>query len=318
MDFWHPHKESKRSGLCKNFPYNIGMRGLSRRPYTAQSGFSLAQILVAAGFLGFLSLVFSQMINNAQKAQKGVQNSVDFDILKGSIQNILNNKSLCDVAFRSADNLQAASFSNSAGPYPASDASLQPVGLLRLGNSSPPVVVAQTGLELGGGLRVASVSLRQLGAQQASGTGFSYPVTLEVVAEKKTGGFGGETLRSKSQIFVIQTNATGSIMGCGGSGGSSAPRPLDSARPWIKDKILCRTSAGNLSVFNFAGESLAGVGGRLLYVSPHGDVPLSIAYDPTSGAYISYGGGNVAVATSCIGAGKSLQTIANDADNIDR
>jgi hypothetical protein len=56
-------------------------------------GFSIVQALVGAVILGFLAVAFSQLISNALKGQKNVQNAVDFDILKSNLNLTLNPRS---------------------------------------------------------------------------------------------------------------------------------------------------------------------------------------------------------------------------------
>ncbi len=65
-----------------------------------KSGFSIIEILVASMFLVAITYGFFQFLSGAMKGQKNVQNAVDFDILKTSLNLVLNTKA-CDGAFRS-------------------------------------------------------------------------------------------------------------------------------------------------------------------------------------------------------------------------
>lgn len=71
----------------------------SKNKQSTEQGFSLIEVLIAAAILGGLAVAFTQYLTGAMKGQQFVQNAVDFDIIKTSINMVLNTKA-CDGAFR--------------------------------------------------------------------------------------------------------------------------------------------------------------------------------------------------------------------------
>lgn len=63
--------------------------------YSNRSGFTLIQALVSIAIMTVAILAFTTFLNQAQRTQKGVQNSVDFDMIKTSLNLVLNTKA-CD------------------------------------------------------------------------------------------------------------------------------------------------------------------------------------------------------------------------------
>jgi hypothetical protein len=63
-----------------------------------ENGFSLAQVIVAAGLLGGLSLVFMQLMKNMGQAQNFAQSKSDEIELKSSIRMILDDERFCRVS----------------------------------------------------------------------------------------------------------------------------------------------------------------------------------------------------------------------------
>ncbi len=155
-------------------------------------GFSIVAVLVAAGIMGFLALVFSKMILNSKKGQKSVENSLDFDVLKTTTKMILNKKSLCDNAFRSSGT--AATFNPTLLPQ-------SNFNEIRLGTQ----IVASPSMTLGGGLVIDKLELSQVSGTVPDTITIPsktiYPVELVISALKKTSGVGGSTLSNKFNPF---------------------------------------------------------------------------------------------------------------------
>ncbi|MAX65966.1 MAG: hypothetical protein QF441_12665 [Bacteriovoracaceae bacterium] len=63
-----------------------------------EKGFSLAQVMIAAGLLGGLSLIFMQLMKNMGQAQNFAQSKSDEIELKSSMRMILNDEKFCRVS----------------------------------------------------------------------------------------------------------------------------------------------------------------------------------------------------------------------------
>ncbi len=174
-----------------------------------KNGFSIISVLVAAGLLGILALVFSKMIMNSQKGQKNVENSLDFDVLRSSIALVINNPSHCAVAFKNSvsPSPTAAQFPNPSGV----DANKKLESIV-LGAST----IAKVGMNLGGGLKIDKLELQDISPVS---TPNKFEVALIVEATKASESYGAPKLSNASNPFrfSISTNpSTSEIIGCGG------------------------------------------------------------------------------------------------------
>lgn len=117
-----------------------------------ENGFSLIGVLVAAGIIGFLALSFSDMLLNSKRGQMSVENSIDFDVLRSSIQVVLNNSPLCAIAFKNNDTPQGlVQFMVPTSGIPAN----KKLHSIFMGSSK----IAEVGMILGGGLKIDKLEL---------------------------------------------------------------------------------------------------------------------------------------------------------------
>ncbi len=175
------------------------------------NGFSLVGVLVAAGIMGFLAVVFSQMISNSQKGQKSVENSIDFDILRSSIQLVLNKPSLCGAAFKNSDTTDPIARFHPTTSIPT-DKKLHSIFM---GSSK----IAEVGMNLGGGLTITKLELEFIPPPLPPAPPpppNNYEVNLIVEASKASGAYGGYKLSNASNPFrfSIQTSSSDEIVGC--------------------------------------------------------------------------------------------------------
>ena len=192
-----------------------------------KDGFSIVMVLVGTALLGLLALCFSEMIGGAMKGQKNVQNAVDFDILKTSINMVLNTKA-CDGAFKNAagNNVEL----NFPGTMPLGTniivaASPFPIAKILQGNS----LIAEQGASLGGGMKISKLELVDAiyDGDQAIGspavTYKAFVATLNVEATKASGSYGNQSPRATfSMRLLLRPNAgntAGAVEKCGPSDG---------------------------------------------------------------------------------------------------
>ncbi len=197
-------------GLCARLGFLYYNQAMSSRTNFG-NGFSLVGVLVAAGIMGFLALVFSQIITNSQKGQKSVENSIDFDILRSSIQLVLNKPSLCGAAFKNSDATDPIARFHPTSSIPT-DKKLHSIFM---GSSK----IAEVGMKLGGGLEITKLDLEYIPPPAPPAPPpppNSYEVNLIVEASKASGSYGGSKLSNASNPFrfSIQTNPSDEIVGC--------------------------------------------------------------------------------------------------------
>lgn len=193
------------------------MRSLNR----PKNGFSIVAVLVAATLLSFLAIAFSKYLDNAIKGQKFVQNAVDFDILKTSINMVLNTRA-CESAFQdSAGNSLAVNFDPTVSPGTNVISTPVPIGKLVLG-SSP--VVSLDSPNLGGGLTLTNLELTDAiydGDHHQGGISYkAFVATLKVTVKKSAKSLGARPEMSQSfsaRLLLAPTATGGSIEKCGTS-----------------------------------------------------------------------------------------------------
>ena len=158
------------------------------------NGFTIMQVVVAAGLIAIVSVAAMSMMTGLMQSQKGVQNAVDFDTLKMSVQRVLERKALCDIAFYDQADTAVAAF-NPAGAVPSARA----LGTLRMGTTK----IAQVGSDLGGGLRVDAITLRQVPGTPTSTVAGKIFVDVELILQlkKTTAKMGGDTLSNAANPF---------------------------------------------------------------------------------------------------------------------
>lgn len=167
------------------------------------NGFSLVGVLVASVIVGLLSVFFATMLSNSKKGQTGVQNSIDFDVLRSSIALVLKNPVSCAVAFKDAGTpAGAAHFKNP----PSSVSVSKRLNSIVLGTTT----IAKVGMNLGGGLKINKLELRYV-----SGAAPNFLVALLVEATKVSGSFGSQVLNNTANPFYLKIKTSGNaIVGC--------------------------------------------------------------------------------------------------------
>lgn len=173
------------------------------------------------GLLTILIFAFTAFLNGAQKGQKNVQNAVDFDILKSSINLVLRSQSCGSALKDSSGNPITFQFaSNILSNTPASNLPLD-ISKINLGGT----VLAEKGASLGGGMSIGQIQVVEAlynGDRQVENTPSTTPPTyttyksfasiIKVTANKAAGSFGGQTLSAQFGV-ELWANATGAMIG---------------------------------------------------------------------------------------------------------
>jgi len=169
-----------------------------------ETGFSIVQVLVASVLVGILSIAVIKMLQNSQKGQSAVEESLDFLQIRSTLWHITQDTTLCSLAFRDSSLTQPAKFHPSLAIPP---------------NEKPHAVFlkSQPFLTLGQKIgRSQNVSNIELIPQ--SGTG---PYTVQLVVEvSSTDQYAAVKKRTNLSIpllFQLTTNASNAISQCGQS-----------------------------------------------------------------------------------------------------
>jgi len=200
------------------------MRSFAAKVNGTSKGFSIVQVLVAGAIASVLMVAFGQYLNSAMKGQKSVQNAVDFDILKTSINMVLNTKA-CDGAFKSnasGDNVQLS--------FPATlplgtniIAATSPIAIdnIRQGNT----VLATLGLNLGAGMTISSLAFTDaiFDGDQVIGanTYKAFVATLNIGAQKAAHSYGAPGYSANFSVRLLVNPSTSLVERCGTAGAKS-------------------------------------------------------------------------------------------------
>ncbi len=172
----------------------------------SQAGFSLAGVMVAAAMLAVITVALTKVIQNGQQGQKAVNDSVDFSVLKGNIQTVLENRVLCRSAFRAGGG--ALQIPNGAA------GALINVGQIAIGGTQ----IAANPLVIGSGLSITRLQLQRIAANVATGTDFNFQARLLISVTKANGGYGGNVLstnQNNAPVIDFRTDGAGNILDCG-------------------------------------------------------------------------------------------------------
>jgi type II secretory pathway pseudopilin PulG len=179
-----------------------------------KKGFSLIQVIVVAGLMGFLALVFAKMATNSKRAQTGVQNSLDFDVMRSSVQQVISNPGLCADAFFAANGTARARL-NPASPPPNN----QQLHSIKIGSASTgyQTIVAKN-QKMGGGLVIEKLEFQNVTTSAPN----NYQAFLYIEGKRVSGGLGGEVIsnRANRPLLSITTNASNQIVSCNSSQGN--------------------------------------------------------------------------------------------------
>ncbi len=196
-----------------------------------KAGFSLVELLIAGSILVVLVMGTSQYLLGGLKAQKHVQNAVDFDLLKTSLNLVLNTKA-CNGAFSSPTG-SSIQFNLPAGTTWATLNSSPPVNIVPAGT---PIPIGQIKLgtqivassippydDLGGGLKISKLEIpdaiydgEQVVIDPVTSLPFTYKAfaaSVLVQATKQAGSTGPPVLSKTVAVrFLINPSATNSGM----------------------------------------------------------------------------------------------------------
>ena len=103
----------------KTRPQDQSLRQLLRDLLSSQSGFSLAEIMVAAGMLGVLSLGVSQLMQNSAKTEKRLSQQVNLIALEGKVMESLWDSTACERTLGITENPAGTTTAIPAAPDPS-------------------------------------------------------------------------------------------------------------------------------------------------------------------------------------------------------
>jgi len=170
----------------------------------------MVMVMVSAALLGLLSLVFAQLLTEGNKGRQGVQQGVDFELLKSTVHMIIKDPDLCVAAFRTDPDIGVARFH----PTVAIPAANQ-FRVLKLGTAD----ILKDGLALGAGMTIEGLSLVATPGipPTMAGTRLRHRVDLSFRATKVSGGYGAQslTLAIPFHLILETDSTTHQILACG-------------------------------------------------------------------------------------------------------
>ncbi len=169
--------------------------------------------------MGVLALGFSQLLSGAMKGQKHVQNAVDFDILKTSLNQVFSTKA-CDGALYTGAANTTFTFPPGLTPgtdlaNPASFPDGIPVDEVRHGISR----IARRNDTLSGGLKITSLALTSAifdGDQAVGGVNYkALAARFRVKATKLGSSIGSTELEHNLSVRLLANASDGKVEKCG-------------------------------------------------------------------------------------------------------
>jgi len=173
----------------------------------------MIEVIVASLILAAISFAFIQFLNNAQKGQKNLQNSVDFDILKTSLNMVFNTKA-CDSSLYAGTGATAPLVSFSIPSPLVIGQNLFPTGTTKLSISEirhGSSTVVKLGETLQGGLKIEKLEITDaifdgtqlMGPNPATDTynAFSSMIVLEASRLNASASF--KTLKTTLSVRLL-------------------------------------------------------------------------------------------------------------------
>ncbi len=166
------------------------------------------EVIVASAIFLIVGLAMKDMALSSFKAQKKIENSLDFIVLKTTVKMILDDNKTCKGFFKNSAGTQVAKYK--PGTNFSDD---ERFGSLVLA-SSP---IAKIGQDLGGGLSVKTLELKDLGVNATIGGNPSYMAELIIEAEKPGAPDVQRVISNRSNPFrlkIVADKDTSEIIAC--------------------------------------------------------------------------------------------------------
>lgn len=178
------------------------------------SGFSIVQVMVGLVLMGIAISGFMAFLNSAQRGQKNVQNSVDFDILKTSLNLVFSTKACNGALYGTGGNQLSFTF-----PAPLTMGQ----NILGAGNSLPiheirhgSTVLVQAAGALDGGMQVERLEIAEAvydGDTFVDGQSYrAFAARILLNIKKADGSLGAKKLTTSLGVKLL-ARATGPAIG---------------------------------------------------------------------------------------------------------
>lgn len=196
-------------------------------------GFSLIEALVAMAIMGIVVMAFMAFLKTAQKGQKNVQQSVDFDMFKTSLNLVFNTKA-CDGSLRDSGgqpmSISWSSAPTSANPTVTLPAGGLPIAEVRHGSTTLAKLNEVVPFNSTSGLQLTRFHIVEAiydGDQTAKSPITNLDVTykalsalIEIEAQKPSGSLGAKKLSTKISVRLLANpSGNGVVEKCGLSSG---------------------------------------------------------------------------------------------------
>ena len=161
-------------------------------------------------------MAFMQAINGAAKGQQNVQNAVDFDIFKSTL-NLIANSRACDGAFRDETGQPVRlTYVGAMVPGTSILSPAAPLAVAKLYFGATPL--ATPGMPMGAGMKLSKLefveAIYERDVVVGAVTYRSFAALLHVEATKQIGAQGGAGYATNLGVHVLAGFANGSIEKC--------------------------------------------------------------------------------------------------------
>jgi len=278
------------------------------------NGFSILQAMVGMAILGIAAAGFMTFLNTAQKGQKNVQNAVDFDMFKTSLNLVFNTKA-CDNSLIGAGGTPltiAWSSPPALGANLIVAGSPLPIFQVKYGSSLLAEISKSIPHNSTGGMTLSKFQVVDAiydGEQSiGSDTYKAFSSLIEIEATKASGSLGAQKYSTKIAVRLLANTApgvVGQVQKCGNQTAQVLTcrtiRSYSTAPPMVEDEVaLCESDETR------TGGGCAHYGGAYMYKH----YPVVVAGRP--GWYCSSGAsGTVSAAYAVCCNGANTATLPN-------
>lgn len=303
-----------------------------RKSIRNSTGNTIITVLVATAISTVIALALATTLTNALQTQRGVTQTVDAEQAAALVALALSKESICSQALLKDENgtlisartvralgrgislreLRTAPGAGGSGTLVerASKAECER-GTIPKGKESLCSGVLLSRIEILPRRDVAGADISRVASD-------FYLAELKMTFEKTGQTLGAQTISRSIPVALTVDAVTGQMQGCRASSSESQPKrrcapSVYEDRPWIREKIFCRTSEGGTAILYYSSDDVPAAKNKLIYSSPHGKSPMTITFDLATGDFQNHMWSDAGDGESCLN--KNLKDIVNDAEN---
>lgn len=301
-----------------------------------EAGNTLISILVALGFASIIILTLASVFSDAFKNQRSITQSVAVEQEAALLRVTLSRPEICTQAL--LKDAAGVLIPTRTSAQVRAGVSFTEIRIPQISGGTVQLTRTYTDAECAqpanaGVCNSAVLSSVQLGPKRdKNGVDISQVTPDFMLGElaltyRKTGSVVGANIVTRVVPLGLTIDiSTGKIISCQSTGDVAiAPTPTPTPpprrcsapiypnKPWMKERIYCKMPNGQVSVLYYGGDNLNGAPNTVIYTSPHGNQPLTVRYNATTGAFQQFSGAAASDGGTCLN--NSLPNISQDVEN---